>query len=47
MQNNATNRVQLLVILLKKMLEGYNPPNGNSLFDCIAINSETDVEQLR
>lgn len=48
MQDNATNRgVELLVVLLEKPIEGYNPLNGNSLFDCIAINSKTDVEQLR
>lgn len=48
MHDNATDRgAELLIVFLKKSVEGYNPLNGNSLFDCIAINSEIEVEQLR
>lgn len=46
-QNNATDRgVELLIVFLEKLIEGYNPLNGNRLFDYIAVSLEIDVEQL-
>ena len=48
MQNYATDGgVELLIIFLKKPIEGYNSLNSNSLFDYIFVNLEIDVEQLR
>lgn len=48
MQDYTTDRgVELLIVFLEKPIEGYNPLNGNSLFNYIAVNSVIDAEQLR